>query len=104
MKKFLVLSLVVLVSFVVSSCGAFGIMSASMYCGAKVPAGITSNELGDKVGTGEIINVLGMVCIGDASSNSAAKSAGIKRISHMDYEYFSVLGLFTKQTVFVYGK
>lgn len=64
---------------------------------------VTSNTLGKKVGTSNAIGVLGIVAIGDASIQTAANSAGIKKISHVDCKKTSVLGLFSKSQIFVYG-
>lgn len=57
-----------------------------------------------KKGTAETMSILGLVAVGDASSQAAAQSAGITKIVHADYEYFNVLGVFQKTTVIVYGK
>ena len=62
------------------------------------------NVVGTKVGKASAVNVLGIVATGDASINAAAKDAGIKKISHVDQEEVSVLGLFSKVTTFVYGE
>ena len=40
---------------------------------------------------------------GDASIKSAAESAGITQIEHVDYEKTSILNLFTQITIYVYG-
>ncbi len=106
MKKFLVLSLVIAVSFLATSCMGIGLgfYAGGLYSSAKAPAMVTGNDLGSKVGQGQVTNVLGAICIGDGSINTVAKSAGINKVSHVDYEYFSILGLFGTQTVFVYGK
>lgn len=59
---------------------------------------------GVKKGTAETISILGLVAVGDASSQAAAQNGGITKIVHADYEYFNVLGFFQKTTVIVYGK
>ncbi|MDE5843288.1 MAG: TRL-like family protein [Muribaculaceae bacterium] len=65
---------------------------------------VTSNELGNKVGTASSIGVLGLVSVGNASIQNAANSAGIKKVSHVDSKKTSVLGLFASYKVFVYGE
>jgi len=40
---------------------------------------------------------------GDASVASAAKSAGITVVHHIDYEMMSVLGIYVEFTTIVYG-
>lgn len=79
-------------------------MVGAVYTGVTTPVEVTSNEVGDKVGTASTISVLGIVAVGDGGVNKAAKMAGISKISHVDVETTSVLGLFTLQKYFVYGK
>lgn len=93
------------------------VMSVSSCASLNTPAGmgglytdfthgeqVTSNSLGSKVGTAEANNILGLVLIGDASVETAAKKAGIKNISHVDCKKKSILGLFSTYTVVVYGE
>ncbi|MDE6811230.1 MAG: TRL-like family protein [Muribaculaceae bacterium] len=75
-----------------------------LYTGVKEGEMVTSNQLGDKVGTASSIGVLGLVNVGDASIQNAANSAGIKKISHVDAKKTSVLGLFASYKIFVYGE
>lgn len=66
--------------------------SCKQLCNGKHPAGVgalytgmtsgecvTSNTLGNKVGVSSATNVLGLVAVGDAGIEAAAKQAGIKR-------------------------
>lgn len=64
----------------------------------------TSNNAGTKVGTSSATGVLGLVAIGDASIQNAAKQAGITRISHVDAKKTSILGLFATYKTIVYGE
>ena len=75
-----------------------------LYTGVEEGQMVTSNQLGTKVGTSKSIGVLGLVAIGDASIQTAANSAGIKKISHVDAKKTSVLGLFAKYELLVYGE
>ena len=75
-----------------------------LYTDVKAPLAVTSNSGSSKVGTGEVTSILGIVATGDASIESAAKSAGITKIHHVDYEAMSILGLYAKYTVVVYGE
>ncbi|MDB9093433.1 TRL-like family protein, partial [Parabacteroides distasonis] len=63
----------------------------------------TANTLGSKKGEATATSILGLVAYGDASIQKAAKEAGITKISHVDQQSKSVLGLFSKYTVIVYG-
>ena len=87
-----------------TSCSAIG-MVGSVYTDFTVPTAVTSNALGTKVGQAEAISVLGVVAIGDAGIDKAAKQAGITKISHVDSytkSYFG--GIVMKQTIKVYGE
>ncbi|MCO6494048.1 MAG: TRL-like family protein [Phaeodactylibacter sp.] len=100
------LLLVAVIAFLVSSCGAYVAtpLTGFIYTDVKAPLGVTSNPVASKVGTAEATSILGIVATGDASIEAAAKKAGITRISHVDYEANSVLGVFAKFTVYVYGE
>lgn len=86
-----------------SSC-AYVPYVAGIYHEVSTPVTATSNVVGTKVGKASAVNVLGIVAAGNASINAAAKDAGIKKISHVDKKEYSVLGLFSKVTTFVYGE
>lgn len=101
------LSLTVLVAatlFLTSCAGVMAPAVGGLYTSTKAPLTATSNTVGTKVGTAELTSILGIVATGDASINEAAKKAGITKISHVDYESFSVLGFYGKLTVYVYGE
>lgn len=76
---------------------------AAVYVEERGPVAVTGNTLGTKVGTSEATSILGIIGTGDASINAAARAAGIKKISHVDYEAFNVLGVYAKYTTIVYG-
>lgn len=75
-----------------------------LYTGVTEGSMVTSNTVGSKVGTSSSIGVLGLVSVGDASIQTAANSAGIKKISHVDIQKTSVLGLFANYKTIVYGE
>ncbi len=60
----------------------------------------------DDVRTGEsgIINILGIICIGDAGSMDAAREGNLSRVDGADYTMLNVLGIFSKYTTVVYGQ
>lgn len=99
----MVLATVVVMGMSLVSCSAFGVVGA-VYTGTTVPHSVTDNKLGTKVGSVKCTSILGIAAYGDAGINTAAKMAGIKKVSHVDVKTFSVLGLFTTQTYFVYGE
>ena len=75
-----------------------------IYTDVKAPLAVTSNAGSTKVGTASMQSILGIVATGDASIEAAAKSAGITKIHHVDYEATSVIGVVATFTVVVYGE
>ncbi len=82
-----------------------------LYERVKAPLSINANatQLGSKVGTSRtqmirdfLITGQG-IAWGEASVASAAKSAGITVVHHIDYEILSVLGVYVEFTTIVYG-
>ena len=63
-----------------------------------------SNMGADRGGTAETTSILGIVALGNASIDAAAKLAGIIKIYHVGEHITGVLGLFTKYKVVVYGE
>lgn len=60
-------------------------------------------QLGSKRGTSEAQTILGVVTWGDAGTHAAAQAGGISTIRSADYEFFTVLGVYSKYTTIVYG-
>lgn len=105
MKK-LVMSAAAVVALTLASCSTIttGSGIGMLYTGVTEGQIATSNEVGTKVGESSTIGVLGLVSIGDASIQKAAKQAGISKISHVDVKKTSVLGLFASYKTIVYGE
>ncbi|HGJ65228.1 TPA: hypothetical protein ENS27_07540 [bacterium] len=108
MRKIITLSIpMLLLAIFLSGCAA---MSASpvtggLYTEVKGPITATgSDSSSSKVGYAKCTSLLGLIATGDASIDSAAKSAGIKTIHHVDYQSKSILGLYAEFTVIVYGE
>jgi hypothetical protein len=76
----------------------------SLYTDVKAPLAATSNAGASKVGTAEAQSILGIIATGDASINTAAKNGGITKISHVDYQGTSILGIIATYKVYVYGE
>ena len=68
-----------------------------------VAVGDLSIGAGNKVGRGRSEGVL-VVAWGDSSIDTAARSAGITQISHVDSQVLNVLGIYARYDVVVYGK
>ena len=78
-------------------------VGAGIYTDVSGPIGATSNTAGTKMGQA---SSTGIICVatGDSSIKTAAANGGITKISHIDYHTTSVLGLWAKTTVTVYGE
>jgi len=75
------------------------------YTNLRLPVAVTSNSgQSTKVGTAECKSLLSLVATGDASIETAKKSAGITKINHVDWEVENILGLIGTYKVIVYGE
>jgi len=70
---------------------------------APISTDFVNTPVGSKHGEASAQSVLGLIATGDCSIQAGATAGGLKTITHVDYEYFSVLGVFTRTTVIVYG-
>lgn len=78
-------------------------VAGAIYTDVKDGLAVTGNAGSSKVGTAEAKGYLGIVAVGDASIQAAAREAGITRIHHVDYQAKSYVGVYTTYTVIVYG-
>lgn len=108
MVRMLCLSMVLVLALSVTGCAMVACPTYGLlYTEIKGPVLATDNttELeGMKVGTAECSNILGLIAMGDASIETAAKSAGITKIYHVDSEVKNILGIFATYKLVVYGK
>jgi hypothetical protein len=83
--------------------GGVGGATGMLYTDVSGALGATSNAGGSKMGQA---TSTGIICVatGDSSIKTAAANGGITKISHVDYHVTSVLGLYVKTTVTVYGE
>lgn len=58
----------------------------------------------EKEGTASCYSILGLFALGDASIETAAMTANITKITHVDYESASFFGIFARYTVHVHGE
>ena len=87
-----------------SACVATPVGPGIIYTGVKAPLEATaSKEAFSKTGKAKASQVCGIAAWGDASIQTAAAAGGIKTIHHVDYEAFSVLGVYSSFEVTVYG-
>ncbi len=100
------MAIVAVAALSLSSCAAIDTKAGlgMLYTSVSEGETATSNAVGSKVGVASSTNILGLVVMGDASINTAAKAAGIKKISHIDCEKSNILGIFSTYKVVVYGE
>ncbi|HEX8818902.1 MAG TPA: TRL domain-containing protein [Archangium sp.] len=60
-------------------------------------------KLGSKSGEGCVTSILGLVTTGDAGVSETARKANINRVTHIDYRFENILGLYAKYCAVVYG-
>lgn len=78
-------------------------LMGAVYTDIKDGMAVTGNAGSSKVGTAEAKGYVGVVALGDASIQAAAREAGITRIHHVDYQAKSYVGVYTVYTIIVYG-
>ena len=99
-KKMLVL---LLMAFLFSGCAAsYHPLVGIIYTENKGPLLVSDNQVGQKVGTATSKVILG-VCIGDSSIETAAQNGNITKITSVDTDITSVLGVYVEYTTVVRG-
>lgn len=93
-------------AMILSSCAMVSTPAGmgGLFTNVTAPGAVTSNPVGNKVGTAKASNILGIICTGDCSINAAAKNGGVKKISHVDQIQKSVLGIVASSETVVYGE
>jgi hypothetical protein len=79
-------------------------VSGFWFTDVKANDSVTSNTGSTKVGRATATSYLGLVALGDCSTSAAAQSAGITKISHVDYETTNILGFYATTTTVVHGE
>ena len=79
-------------------------VTGGVYTDLKAPVTATSNTESAKVGTGECTSILGWFATGDCSISAAMKNGNITKIHHVDHDAMSVLFIYAKYTIKVYGE
>ncbi|MFO1475912.1 MAG: TRL-like family protein [Verrucomicrobiota bacterium] len=97
------LALVALAAGCVGPMGNAGAAWGGIYTDVSGAGAVTGNSGSTKVGQA---SSEGIICVatGDSSIKTACANGGITKIHHVDYHVTSVLGLYTKTTVTVYGE
>jgi hypothetical protein len=87
----------------VAPLGTVGGIGGSIYTDVSGPVLATSRDQASKMGEATAQGILGFAT-GDCSIKAAASSAGITKIQHVDYHTTTVLGVWGKTTITVYGE
>ena len=77
-----------------------------LYTSVKGPVTATGSKVSSGwilKGEGTAISYFGLIAVGDASIDGAAKRAGIDEIRHVDYHSRNILGIISTYTVIVHG-
>ncbi|HZL99867.1 MAG TPA: TRL-like family protein [Planctomycetota bacterium] len=97
-------SVLVLAAALLPACVATPVGPGLIYTGVKAPLEATASDAPfSKSGRAKASQVLGLFAFGDASIQAAVAAGGIKVIHHVDYESFTVLGVYSSFEVTVYG-
>ena len=104
MKKFAFLAALLLGVASFSGCMApMSPVGGMFFMDVKAPFTATGNTKGKKVGQASVQSILGVYAVGDASIDAAAKAGGITKISSVDYQSKTILGIISTFTTIVYG-
>jgi hypothetical protein len=98
-----VASLMMLATGCVAPNGPMGGTYGNIYTDVSGAVSATGNAKGTKTGTATSKGILGFAS-GDSSIKAACDNGGITKIEHVDYHVESVLGVYTRTTVTVYGE
>jgi hypothetical protein len=79
-------------------------VTGTLYNGSKAHQSATSNPLGQKRGESCSTSILGIIATGDASASAAAAAGGVTKISVVDTDVSSVLGIYAKYCTVVQGE
>lgn len=81
-----------------------GVPMGFLYAGTEQNEKATDNPLGGKHGESCASSILGLITTGDASAATAARNAGITKISAVDSSSSNVLGIYSSYCVKVSGQ
>ncbi len=79
-------------------------VSGSLFLDVTSSESVGSGVVSQKMGSSKATTVLGLVGYGDASISTAAKAAGITKVSYVDYHSTQILGLLGHTETIVYGE
>ena len=107
MKKLIVCSSAIGLAALLTGCTSplqsIGGVYGGIYTDISGAGGATSNTGSSKKGEACSTGIIG-IATGDSSIQAACANGGITKIHHVDYHVMSVLGVYAKTTVTVYGE
>ena len=107
MKRLMTAAALAGAMFFANGCASMGpyVPGGALYTSIKGPVGFANvrKGKGSKMGQSCGSNILGIVGTGNNSIEAAKAAGGIKKVMTVDYETFSILGLYTKVCTNVTG-
>lgn len=98
----------ILVALLCAGCYSAPVMPPSglIYSNVEAPVSpaVMGRPVGEKRGASSAVSYFGLVAVGDASVEAAAREGGITQPRHIDYEFVNVLLIYQKFTTVVYGE
>ncbi len=106
LKKLYLSVSVVATLFTISGCAmvAAPVSNGLLMTNLRGPGHTTTLTEAPKMGTGCSTNILGLVAMGDSSIDAAKRSARITEVATVDFDSFSLLGVYARFCVIVRGK
>ncbi len=80
--------------------------AGGLFTNFKAPLGTeyTGQSVETKQGQASSSSILFLFAFGDCSLEAAAEEGGLSTITHCDYSYLNVMGLYQKFTIIAHGK
>lgn len=107
--RFICISLALIAIIGLSGCGTYWapVMPpmGSVFESTKAPldTNVEKTELGTKTGESGAVSILTLFAFGDCSIHAAARNGNIEEITHADYSYTNILGIYQNFTTIAYG-
>jgi hypothetical protein len=79
-------------------------LRAAIFTSWDIHDGDHPQEIGPKQAESCITNILGVIATGAASVSEAAKKAGIRKVTSIDYKHTNILGFYGTYCVIVTGE
>ncbi len=107
MKNLALIALVASTFVLGSGCFAMSTrapLTGALYSDVKAGENVTSNSGASKTGKSCATSILGLVATGDASIETAARQGGITKISYVDGQSTTILGIVATYCSEVHGE